>query len=88
MLKLYPDNLITVIIMLSTPLQCCIVIVMQIKRTVVVVDSGDPRFTSGKVGVIFLKKVRKSIKDKSLLSQEGAVLLPKSPSLDPARNAS
>ena len=35
-LKLYPDNLITVIIMLSALLQCCIFIVMIIKLTVVV----------------------------------------------------
>ena len=39
---LYPDNYITVIIMLSTLLQCCIVIVKRIKLIVVVlrVDCG------------------------------------------------
>ena len=37
MMKLYPDNYITVVIMLSTILQCCIVTFMQITLTVVVV---------------------------------------------------
>ena len=37
MLKLYPDSYITAIIMLLTFLQYCVVIVMQIKLTVVIV---------------------------------------------------
>ena len=36
MLQLYPVNQITVIMMLSTLLQCCIAIVLQIKLTIVV----------------------------------------------------
>ena len=45
MLKLYPDNLSTVIIMSSTLLQCSIVIVMQIKLTVVVVCGVSGTYT-------------------------------------------